>query len=245
MWIKINYFFRGIEDVNPLKIFSLTHIILIIFYIIGLVLICRNREFLRKSKYNLLKIMASILLIDQVILYAWQILSGFFRLDVSLPLYHCRLAVPLLIFGIFFNNKKCKILGMYWGILGSVIAMVMADLYKFQFPHYTNFQFFIVHIIMGWIIFHFLFVDKMEVTKEENIFVLKATTIYNVFLAAFNLILLKTFPEINYGYMINMPEAIGKIFPPAIHAILMITIFNATIYLLYKLFNYIHKKVNK
>lgn len=162
---------------------------------------------------------------------------GYVPAFISLPY-----RVPMLIIGILKNNKRIKILGMYWGLLGSVIAMVMAELYKFSFPHYTNFQFFIVHIIMGWILAYLLFVERVKITKEDNIFVLKITTIYNISLVIFNLILKSSYPKVNYGYMLNAPEFIGPLFSPIIHAILMTIIFNLMMYLLYFLFNLIRKK---
>ncbi|NLA32575.1 MAG: TIGR02206 family membrane protein [Mollicutes bacterium] len=238
----MSHFFRSVEDVSPLKLFSPIHLILLLIYIIGIVLIYKNNKKLKKSKYDILKIMAIILLIDQIVLYTWQITSGYFRWDMSLPLYHSRIAVPMLIIGIFKNNKRIKILGMYWGLLGSVIAMIMAELYKFSFPHYTNFQFFIVHIIMGWILAYLLFVDQVKITKEDNIFALKITTIYNIALVIFNFILKPSYPNVNYGYMLKAPEFIGPLFKPIIHAILMIIIFNIMMYLLYLFFNFIRKK---
>lgn len=238
----MSHFFRSVEDVSPLKLFSPIHLILLLFYIIGIILIYKYNKKLKMSKLDLLKTMAIILLIDQIILYIWQITSGYFRWDMSLPLYHCRIAVPMLIIGILKNNRKLKILGMYWGLLGSVIAMVMAELYKFSFPHYTNFQFFIVHIIMGWILAYLLFVEKVKITKEDNIFVLKITTIYNISLVIFNLILKSSYPKVNYGYMLNAPEFIGPLFSPIIHAILMTIIFNLMMCLLYLFFNFIRRK---
>lgn len=242
----MKHFFRIIEDGVALRLFSPVHLVLLFIYITGIILIAKKQFGLSDEKRNkkFLKVLAIILLIDQIILYTWQLKSGYFRMDISLPLYHCRLAVWMLIVGILFDNRQMKVVGMYWGTLGSVIAMVMADLYKFQFPHYTNFQFFIVHIIMGWIIADFLFVTKWNVTKKDHKFTLIFTNVYNVLLVAFNMVLLNKLPEINYGYMIDMPPFIPQIFTREVHIILMLILFNIAMYGLYYIFISLQKGDN-
>lgn len=239
----MKHFFRAIEDGVPLKLFSPVHLVLLAIYIIGIIFIAKKKFGLNDEKRNrkFLIVLASILLIDQIVLYAWQLGSGYFRMDISLPLYHCRLAVWMLIIGVLLDNRKIKVIGIYWGTMGSVMAMVMADLYKFQFPHYTNFQFFIVHIIMGWIIADLLFVTKDSITKEDNKFVVIFTNVYNVLLVAFNLLMVKSLPDINYGYMIGMPPFIGPIFSRPIHILVMLILFNIAMFGIYYLFRAVQR----
>lgn len=238
------YFFRSKEDGFIFQRFSTVHFLIIAFFVIGIVLIVNKKFGLDKQKNNriFLKSMAFILLIDQVVLYAWQLGSGYFRLDMSLPLYHCRIAVWLLIFGILKENRIMKIIGLYLGLLGSLTAMILSDLYQFSFPHYTNFQFFIVHILMGWIVADFISIEKIYVRKKELKTVLLIVNAFNLLLIAFNLMLKPFYKNINYGYMLKMPASMKEIFPKGIHTIVVILLFNLIIILFYYLINFINRR---
>ena len=236
-------FFRGTEDGFVFDLFGPVHIALLAFFIIGIIFIVTKKFGLDKPEKNKksLSTMAIILLIDQLVLYAWQFGSGYFSMDMSLPLYHCRLVVWILALGILLNNRIMKIIGLYIGFLGSLMAMILADLYQFSFPHYTNFQFFIVHILMGWIVADFLAVEKIYVSKKELRLTLIAINVFNIFLLIFNLLLRPIYKEINYGYILGMPSTMGEVFPKGWHTPILFLLFNLVIYLLYKLFNYFNK----
>lgn len=238
----MEHFFRGIEDGIPLSIFSNIHIMLFIVYIIGIYLVYKFRNNFKSNKA--IKIAAIVLLIDQVILYLWQAFSGYFNFELSLPLYHCRLAVIMLIFGILKDNRKLKVIGIYWGMIGSIIGMIMIDLYLFKFPHYTNFQFFLVHMMMGWIVVYLLFVEKIKISKEDNKFVLKISSFLNIGLFFFNVFFRRDYPKINYGYMLRMPDMVGEILNPYLHAILMIFVFNIALFFVYYFIKMIRRKFN-
>lgn len=236
------YFFRSKEDGFVLEKFGTTHLIILAFFIIGIILIINKSFGLDEKKTNkrFLKTLAYILLTDQIVLYLWQVFSGYFRFDMSLPLYHCRMAVWLLILGILKEDRIFKIIGLYMGFLGSLTAMLLPDLYQFSFPHYTNFQFFIVHILMGWIVVDFVWVEKILVKKEELKTVLTMLNIFNLFLVIFNLLLKPFYENINYGYVLGMPSSMKEIFPKGIHTIFIFLLFDIVIILIYKLINSIN-----
>lgn len=238
------YFFRSKEDGFVLERFGTAHLLILAFFIIGIVLIVTKCFGLDDKNKNtkFLRTMAIILLIDQIVLYLWQFGSGYFRFDMSLPLYHCRIAVWLLIFGILQNNRVMKIIGLYMGLLGSLTAMIFSDLYQFSFPHYTNFQFFIVHILMGWIVFDFTFVERIHVKKEELKSVLLIVNLFNVFLLIFNLLLKPFYKDINYGYILKMPASMKEIFPRGTHTIVVVLLFNLITILFYFLINTINRR---
>ncbi|MDO4778241.1 MAG: TIGR02206 family membrane protein [Tissierellia bacterium] len=233
----MSYFFRGIEDGYKLPLFGKVHITLLFVWLIGMILISVFSEKIRlKFKNNLfLKLLVGILLVDQIVLYAWQFGSGFFRFDISLPLYHCRISVFLMIIGVFFDKKWAKSVGLYWGILGTVMAMILPDLYKFSYPHYTNFQFFIVHILLGYVSMYIIAVEMYNFPKKDLKFVLIFTNIFNISVTAFNLIFLKTNPEINYGYLIAPPKMLESVMNLNMwmYILLIFVLYNLIICLLY------------
>lgn len=241
----LRYFFRSQEDGYIFRQYGGYHIILLLIYILGMALIITKSFGIEEKNKNdkFLKLLAAILLLDQIILYAWQFASGYFRMDMSLPLYHCRLAVWLLIAGIFTDDRLVKILGAYMGFMGSSIAMIIPDLYNFSFPHYTNIQFFLVHILMGWVVVDFIFVEKLFVKKEELKKVLFITNSFNVFLLAFNMYLRPTFNEVNYGYILSPPANLPVEVPGYLYVVIVFILFNFIVLLLYRFFNSMSRRV--
>lgn len=224
---SIQHFFRANEDGFVFKMFSPVHIGILAVYIIGIITISKGDCGLKdeKKNRNFLKTMAIILLVDQIVLYIWQFASGYFKLEVSLPLYHCRVSVWFLIIGVLFDDSLLKTLGIYWGSVGSIVAMILVDLYDFSFPHYTNFQFFIVHILMGWIIADMLFVQGFTPSKDDDKKTIIFTNLYNIFLIAFNVIMNKKYKNVNYGYMLHMPGN-KNVEASNLHPLFMMVIFN-------------------
>ncbi len=204
------YFFRGVEDTFEFRMFTPIHISLLLVWILGIVLIFKYIDKLKK--YKVLQDLGIILLIDQFILYSWQFGSGYFNIEQSLPLFHCRMAVWLIIISIFTNNRRTKAVGMYWGMAGTLVGMLLVDLYHFSFPHYTNFQFFIVHLALGYVAAYYI-ADGYVFTKKDLITTIKFTNLYNFLTILLNLLLVKYYPQVNYGYLMQLPPSLAKGFP--------------------------------
>ncbi len=236
-------FFYGVENPQPLELsfaFNLT-MILIWLGVILLIVLFRKRLSQLKNPARIAKIMATILLVDQVALYLWQFLSGYFNVELSLPLYHCRICVWLLILDILFGFKGLRSIWIYWGFLGSFFAMAFMDLYYFDFPHYTNFQFFIVHYLLGWMIFYVIFAMDYRFEKKGLKQALIVTTLYNLGLIIFNGLCNGSFIAdqntlFNYGYMSFPPGGLKDLalsFPPLVFNLLMLIGYDLLILLLY------------
>jgi hypothetical integral membrane protein (TIGR02206 family) len=213
-------FFSGVERPEPVVISPWLRIALLTLWLGGMFTIVANRERWKARAHpeRPARIMAAILLLDQIVLYAWQFGSGYFNLPVSLPLYHCRISVPFLILDLLFGVKALRSIWIYWGLLGSVFAMGFMDLYRFDFPHYTNFQFFIVHILLGWVIIYTIFVLDYRFDRKNLVKTLVVTLVYNVFLIGINAWGNGSFIPYrgalyNYGY-VTLP-------PPSLHEVVL------------------------
>jgi hypothetical integral membrane protein (TIGR02206 family) len=236
-------FFSGVEREHPviiplpLKIglYALWLGVMVFFFL------SRHRLSRFENPDRITKAMAVILLTDQVVLYSWQFLSGYFNLEMSLPLYHCRIAVPLLILDLLFGVKVLRPIWIFWGALGTVFAMIFMDLYRFDFPHFTNFQFFVVHLLLGWAICYVVFVLDYKFEKKGLKLALISTFAYNVFLIVFNAIFNGTFIahadlKFNYGYMLFPPGSLQDFvlsFPPFLYYLIMLIGYELLILLLY------------
>ncbi|HZK28641.1 MAG TPA: TIGR02206 family membrane protein [Clostridia bacterium] len=237
-------FFYGVENKDPLVIpLALKLAILLVWFgVMALIVVFRKKLSASKHAFRIAKIAAVILLVDQVMLWSWQFLSGYFNFELSLPLYHCRIAVPLLILDLVFGVKVLRSIWIYWGFLGSIFAMGIMDPYRFDFPHFTNFQFFVVHMLLGWIVIYTIFALGYRFDKKGLKQTLIVTLLYNIGLIFFNAAFNGTFIArgdllYNYGYMLYPPEPLKdlslSLFPPFVFYFIMIIGYELLILLLY------------
>ncbi len=236
-------FFSGFEREQPVIVPLPLKIGLYALWLGVMVLIFVSRHRLsRLRKPELIaKAIGVILLIDQVVLYSWQFFSGYFNIEQSLPLFHCRISVPLLILDLVFGVKILRSIWIYWATLGTTFAMAFIDLYRFDFPHYTNFQFFIVHIILGWAVCYVVFVLNYQFEKKGLKLALIVTFVYNIFLILFNAFFNGTFIanadlKFNYGYMLFPPGSLQDFvvsLPPFLYYLIMLIGYELLILLLY------------
>lgn len=237
------HFFYGVErseDVNvPLPL--MIGLIALWIGVMVLIVVYRKQLAAQKNPGFIARIAAILLMVDQIVLYLWQFLSGYFNVELSLPLYHCRICVWLLILDLVFGMKVLRTIWIYWAIIGSFFSMAFMDLYKFDFPHYTNFQFFFVHIILGWLVFYAVYAMGYRFDKRGLKIGLIATTLYNLGLILFNAACNGTFLTkgdmlFNYGYMSYPPGGLKDLalsFPPFTFNLLMLVGYDVLIFLIY------------
>lgn len=197
-------FFSVRESGYIFKILGLGHIIFLLGFL-ALILHITSISDLKKIK-RIKNFSISIILIQQVALYVWYLVSGYFSLVHSLPLYTCRVAMISLIVGEFMDNKTLKSLGIYWGIPGSIIAFIYPVLDPFGSYHFTFYSFFLGHI--GLIISCIMILKVEGLTSYYNAKRLKSilviSSVYNIIM-----IFINNLTRGNYCYISESPIDIG------------------------------------
>lgn len=227
------YFFRSEPDGYDIEKYGFTHIILVIIAFMGAILIYRYRDKIKNSNKNILKIFVIVLFLQQLILYAWYLLSGSFSIETSLPLYDCRVAILCLIYGVFFNNDKSKRIGIYLGFVGSIVALLTPELDKFVFPHYTWISFFVGHTMLLWVSCYIFFVEEIEISFKKYTEVFVFTNILHIAVIIFN-----SFTKCNYAFLSEPPifkDVAGRLHPITYIAIMMLML-NFALYLVHSYF---------
>ena len=236
----LRHFFRIEENNFVFQRYGIVHLLILLFFI-GVLYIIKNKKLgldIKENNQKFLYYIAVFSLIDQIVLYVWELTSGRFQIHESLPLYHCRIAFIFMFVSILTGNRLLKIMTIFWGTLGSSFAMFYPDLYPFDFPHFTNFQFFIVHIILGWIVFDFLFVEKIKLNKKDLKDVLIFTNVFNLIVFAANFMIVGQYPDVNYGYFMSLPGGYTLQGSHLLHSIVMMIVFNIGMVILYNIFNF-------
>lgn len=243
----MKHFFRAVEDGRFFKMFSPVHLVILGVFILGIYLLFHFRKQIKENYSFLGKILGTLLILDQVAFYTWQIASGYFNLRESLPLFHCRQAALVLGIGLLFSFRPAQVLGVFWGLMGSVLALLFTDMYPFTYPHFTNFQFFHLHMVMGWAVSYILFTKDYKFTPGAMKKVLLYTAFYNVVLFIFNTWMTKgTGLDYNYGFLRHLPLGLMKYLdwlPSILFPVLVIIAFSLVLYLIYLLILFVERKV--
>ena len=229
MMHNIKYFFRGVPDNLSFVKFGLSHILILIVSTLISYMIIKHKEENRRFEVFI----GRVLIIQQAVLYMWYITNNYHVLTQGLPLYHCRIAILSLSTGLLFNKVVLMKLGAYWGIVGSIIALIIpADMDPFMFPHITSVSYFVGHMFLLWGSIYVLYVKKVEITKIDLKKILAFTNIYCVVIFMFNCM-----AHSNYGFMNSSPIQIGNHLNHFMYGTIVILISNIVINLIYHVLN--------
>lgn len=225
---KIHYFFRTSIEKNNFTSFGVIHLILLAITLLGvLTIICRKRE------NRLFELVVGItLLIQQTTLYLWYFKGNYNFLQEGLPLFHCRIAIILIAIGMIFKKDFMMKMGSYWGIFGSISALLFPGLDPFVFPHMTQFSFFTGHILLLWGSIYLLTVKKIGMSKDDFKKVLIITNLYHTVIFNINNLI-----NSNYAYMKSSPIEIGNKLNPILYGFIVMMIFNSILSLEYFIIN--------
>lgn len=214
---NIHYFFRTVEGINKFKSFGIVHIILLLISLFGGILILK-----KKNENRLIELFIGIVLLtQQTILYLWYFLGNYKFLSEGLPLFHCRIAIILISLGLVLKKDFMMKMGSYWGICGSILALLFVNLDSFAFPHITQFSYFIGHIFLLWGCIYILNVKKLGMSKIDFNKAFIITNLYHIVISKINYLI-----NSNYAYMKSSPIEIGIKLNPILYGFIVMMIFN-------------------
>lgn len=158
------FFFN--PELETFKMFGLSHILVLIFFITLGVLMFKYRDVLaRKDRKILRRSIAASMLFLETIFFFWNISRDGFVLD-NLPLGVCGLSMFTTSFALWFDSVKIHKLIFYWAITGSLISLIVADM-TFEFPHFRFIHYYFNHgfFLMGNL--YFLFVYRVRFSYRD------------------------------------------------------------------------------
>lgn len=144
--------------------------------------------------------MGTVILVNELIWYAYNIYNGWFRFPDTLPLHLCDLTLWLTIISAFTLNPRCFELSYYFGLAGTSMAILTPDVWA-PFPSYPTVQFFLAH---GMIVATVLFMSWGKLCRPQPKSIVRAfiyLNIYTIVIALFNVIF-----DTNYMYLCQKPS---------------------------------------
>lgn len=215
----LNSIFSTVPSESGISLFGAVHItILLISIILCFAVIKINKESKLFERLTTL-----IITIIHICLYTWYCFSVENFITKGLPLHSCRMALILLIIGIFFKKDFLLKIGSYWGLFGGFGGLLLPTIEKYAFPHILQISSFSLHVYLLVISVYNLFVKKIGMTKRELIVGNTFTVLFLAFTFIVNMIV-----GSHYSYTSRMPSALLKMgisFPPVVCFLIVTTFY--------------------
>lgn len=126
--------------------FSFSHVMTLLICLLIVLVIFRYQEKFQelRAKAYIRYGLALFLLMLIFSLQVWYLYQGIWTIQSSLPLHLCEVALVLSIIMLFFKNKTIYEITYFWGLGGSLQALLTPDL-DYAFPHLLFLIFFLSH----------------------------------------------------------------------------------------------------
>lgn len=134
--------------------FGTSHVVMLIIYGVGLVLLIffstsKKRSFYPKT-YNLVRWFLFFWLVTSEVSYqAWTIATGIWSLSEHIPLHLCGIASITVALALLLQNKLLGYLSFYIGFIPPLLALITPEL-PYDYSHFRYWKFFVHHIVISW-----------------------------------------------------------------------------------------------
>lgn len=222
-------FFRHQPDgAISMATFDQTHLMLLALTTLGCMFIISDYYLIFKQE-KFKKILAYTLLAQQAIMYAWHFSAGqHFDLAEALPLYNCRIAIFCAIIGLLTNNRIARLITIYWGIFGGIIALLIINPDQFLFPHWGYVSYFVGHIALLWTAVYFVKTSpRLNLDSLRRIAII--TNTFHLIMIGFNYL-----AGTNYCYLNRLPlKSIQLNWPTPLYNLVVLLAFNVLLFIVF------------
>lgn len=221
----LQQFFRHQPDgALSMTSFDSTHLLLLTVALVGCLFIAGDYYLIfKQDKFK--KILAYTLIAQQAIMYAWHFsASEHFNLAEALPLYNCRIAIFCAIIGLLTSSKPARMITIYWGLFGGIVALIVINPDPFLFPHWGYVSYFVGHIVLLWSSVYFAKTNRLaDFGSLRQILVI--TNVFHIAIIGFNYL-----ANTNYCYLNQLPlKSIQLNWPTPLYNLVALLAFNVLI----------------
>lgn len=187
---------------GPFVLFSPTHLVaisVIVLVNLSLLLLRRNPdERLRRAfRYGL----AALLIIDELFWHLWNLTTGQWSIQTTLPLHLCSVFVFLSAIMLVTRSYRIYEFAYFLGIAGATQAILTPDLGIYDFPHFRYFQVFLSHGSIVTAAVYMTVVEGFRPTWGSFKRTLIWSNVYMLFVGIINVLI-----GSNYLYIAHKPE---------------------------------------
>ncbi|WP_413056008.1 TIGR02206 family membrane protein [Sporosarcina sp. 179-K 8C2 HS] len=152
---KMMYF--GPSNISSkFNLFSESHLVILILFILFIVTIFHYRYKLNDDKWRKAEIGVAIsLILSEMTYHFWMIQNGIWKVGRSLPLELCNIGLILCVMLLLTRKKIFFEILFFISLFGATQAILTPAL-TYNFPHFRFFHFFYTHMMIVWVILFFM-----------------------------------------------------------------------------------------
>jgi hypothetical integral membrane protein (TIGR02206 family) len=184
----------------PFELFSFSHILMIFFSTLTIVLMFFYKDKLNMAgkKYFQYFLLVTLFLSEAFFQY-WYFINDKWDLAINLPFQLCSLSIYLCIIMLITKSYRIFELSFFVSMSGAFVAMITPELF-FGFPHIRFFQFFIAHLAIVVSCLYMLWIEKYQITFYSLIRAFLGLNILAIVVFIINKLL-----GANYMFLIHKP----------------------------------------
>jgi hypothetical integral membrane protein (TIGR02206 family) len=186
----------------PFELFGPGHLIaLVIILFLNLSFLVWRKRAGEKTRSWFRYGLAAILLIDEAAWHAWNVSTGQWSIQTTLPLHICSIFVFLSAYMLITRNKAIYPFAYFLGISGALQALLTPDAGVYGFPHFRAFQVMISHGAIITAALYMTLVEEMCPTWKEAVRVFLISNVYMVLVGIINFLI-----GSNYLFIARKPD---------------------------------------
>lgn len=224
--------------ITPFTLFGTSHLLVILFLIIGITKIYLTRNWNRTYNHVVSIAIISTLIFQAILFNGWHIYYGTYLVGSYLPFHLCSISLYLVAISLITKNPKITTLTYYIAFISALLAVISPDVRPDQnFPNFRFIEFFLSHTFIVLGVIYMIFVDRIKISYKSLWVSFGILFIYMLAVFPINKI-----TGGNYLFLNQKPGTGGlfALFPPEPYHILALIpatllIFHIE-YILYKLF---------
>lgn len=184
------------------ELFGMYHLIALgLIFLANIVLVAVGRRTSERGRKLIRWGLAAILLIDELFWHLWNIRTGFWSLQTTLPFHLCSVFVFLSAYMLVKKSYSVYEFAYFLGIAGATQALLTPDAGKYGFPHFRSFQVMLSHGTIVTAAVYMTLVEGFRPTWQSLRRVLIGGNVYMVFIFVLNLAI-----GSNYLFIAHKPE---------------------------------------
>ncbi len=197
---------------EPFVLFGPWHLLALgIIVLVNIGLAIWGRRASEKGRKAIRWTLAAILIIDEVLWHLWNITTGQWSLQTTLPLHLCSVFVFLSAYMLVTKNRSIYEYAYFLGIAGATQALLTPDAGIYGFPHFRAFQVMVSHGAIVTSAVYMTVVEGYRPTWGSLKRVLIGGNIYLAVIFVFNLLI-----GSNYLFIAHKPvtASLMDVLPP-------------------------------
>lgn len=201
-------------------LFDTTHLcVLGGILLLNILLVIYGKRITPEASRTIRPIMATVLLGNEIGWHIWNVATGQWSLQATLPLHACSIFVVLNTIMLIFRSEKIFPFSYLIGIIAAIQALTTPDCGIYGFPHYRAVQTFIAHGLIVTSSVYMAVVEGMRPTWKDVGKVFLVSNIFLVIIGFVNWIL-----GSNYFFIAHKPPTASllDLLPPWPYYILFI-----------------------